>query len=69
MSACYVVPKECGISAQEMNCVLKEEGFLDGNPRDYDMTEKGLPFAEEKEVKRSQPRENQILMKIRACAI
>lgn len=36
-----------GLTAQEMNFFLKEEGFLDGVPGNYTVTEKGEEFAEE----------------------
>jgi len=38
---------EYGLTAQEMNFVLKEEGYLDGEPGDYSVTEKGKKYAEE----------------------
>ncbi len=41
-----VLGQEYGLTAQEMNFVLKEEGFLDGNPGNYTVTEKGEKFAE-----------------------
>jgi hypothetical protein len=38
---------EFGLNAAEMNFVLREEGFLDGEPGAYRVTEKGEPFATE----------------------
>lgn len=39
---------ELGLTAEEMNFLLKEEGFLDGSPNDYYLTEKGKKYALEK---------------------
>ncbi len=36
-----------GLTATEMNLLLKEEGFLEGNPGMYAVTAKGKPFASE----------------------
>ena len=36
-----------GLTAVETNQLLKEEGFLDGGPGMYTVTEKGRPFADE----------------------
>lgn len=41
-----------GLSAQEMNYVLKEKGFLEGDAGDYGVTEQGRPFAEEQDFHR-----------------
>lgn len=41
-----------GLTAQEMNYVLKEKGFLEGNPGGYSITEQGQPFAEEQDFHR-----------------
>jgi hypothetical protein len=38
---------EYGLTAQEMNFLLKEEGFLKGKPGAYNVTEKGRAYAEE----------------------
>lgn len=38
----------CGLTAEEMNVLLKEEGFLSGEPGKYDPTEKGKLFVVEK---------------------
>lgn len=40
--------QEYGLTAEEMNVLLKEEGFLDGEPGDYYPTEKGRKFIYEK---------------------
>ena len=40
--------REFGLTAEEMNYLLKEEGFLDGSPGDYYLTEKGRKYAIEK---------------------
>jgi hypothetical protein len=36
-----------GLNAQEMNVLLKQEGFLDGEPGAYSVTERGEPYADE----------------------
>jgi hypothetical protein len=41
-----------GLTAQEMNFVLREEGFLDGEPGSYAVTEKGARFAHEQDHSR-----------------
>lgn len=38
----------CGLTAEEMNVLLKEEGFLSGEPGNYYPTEKGKLFVVEK---------------------
>lgn len=38
---------EFGQSAREMNALLKEHGYLDGEPGAYGLTEKGERYAEE----------------------
>lgn len=47
----FLSAKQLGVkidlNAQEMNVLLKEEGFLDGEPGDYYVTEKGRPYADE----------------------
>lgn len=40
--------ERCGLTAEEMNILLKEEGFLSGEPRNYYPTEKGKLFVVEK---------------------
>jgi hypothetical protein len=47
-----VLGQECGLTAQEMNFVLKEEGFLDGEPGNYTVTENGEKYAEEQDHSR-----------------
>lgn len=42
-----ILGKDYGLTAQEMNQLLKDQGFLDGNPGEYFVTEKGAPFAKE----------------------
>lgn len=37
-----------GLNGQEMNMLLKKEGFLAGEPGNYSITEKGLSFVKEK---------------------
>jgi hypothetical protein len=39
--------QEHGLTAQEMNAILKKNGFLDGEPGNYNVTEKGKKYAEE----------------------
>ena len=39
--------RKYGLSAQEMNRLLYNEGYLEGEPGDYSVTEKGKPFAHE----------------------
>lgn len=40
--------QDYGLNSQEMNRLLKDQGFLDGVPGEYFVTEKGAPFANEK---------------------
>ncbi len=47
-----VLGQEFGLTPQEMNFVLKEEGFLDGEPGNYTVTEKGKKYAEEQDHSR-----------------
>lgn len=44
-----VLGQEYGLTAQEMNFVLKEEGYLDGEPGNYLVTEKGEKYAKEQD--------------------
>lgn len=44
-----ILGQEYGLTAQEMNFVLKEEGFLDGEPGNYIVTEKGETYAMEED--------------------
>lgn len=47
-----ILGQDYGLTAQEMNLVLKEEGFLDGEPGKYFLTEKGQQYANEQFHKR-----------------
>lgn len=47
-----ILGQDYGLTAQEMNFVLKEEGFLDGDPGNYFVTEKGKKYAEEQDHSR-----------------
>lgn len=40
--------ERCGLTAEEMNFLLKEEGYLSGEPGNYYSTEKGKQFVVEK---------------------
>lgn len=40
--------ERCGLTAEEMNFLLKVEGYLSGEPGDYYPTEKGKQFVVEK---------------------
>ena len=42
-----------GLNSQEINQMLKDQGFLEGNPGAYVVTEKGTPFAKEANFHRS----------------
>lgn len=42
-----ILGEDYGLTAQEMNQLLKNQGFLDGSPGDYIVTEKGAEFAKE----------------------
>jgi hypothetical protein len=44
--------KDYGLTAVEMNFLLKEEGFLDGRPGMYTLTEKGKQYADEQHHRR-----------------
>lgn len=37
--------EKIGLNAQEMNVLLKEEGFQDGEPGDYSVTDKGAQYV------------------------
>ncbi|MGX8700527.1 hypothetical protein [Caproiciproducens sp.] len=43
---------EYGLTSQEMNYILKEEGYLSGEAGEYSVTDKGAPFAEEEDFHR-----------------
>jgi len=42
-----ILGEDFGLTAQEMNQLLKDQGFLDGDPGAYFLTEKGAEFAKE----------------------
>ena len=44
--------QEYGLTSQEMNYVLKKEGYLSGDAGDYSITEKGAQYAEETDFHR-----------------
>jgi ribosomal protein L37AE/L43A len=44
--------QEHGLTSQEMNYILKKEGYLEGDASDYSVTDKGAPFAEETDFHR-----------------
>lgn len=44
-----IMGQDYGLTAQEMNFVLKEEGYLDGEPGSYSVTEKGSSYAVEED--------------------
>jgi hypothetical protein len=47
MSARIIGWEEFGLTARDMNVLLKKHGYLEGEPGAYGVTEKGKPFAEE----------------------
>lgn len=47
-----ILGQDYDLTAQEMNFVLKEEGYLDGEPGGYTVTEKGEKYAEERDYHR-----------------
>lgn len=48
-----MIGRELGcMTAQEVNMLLCEEGYLEGEPGDYTVTEKGAPYAEEHDYHR-----------------
>lgn len=47
-----VLGKELGLTGQEMNQLLKREGFLEGEPGAYSLTPKGEEFAEQHDFHR-----------------
>ena len=44
--------QEYGLTAEEMNRVLAKQGFLQGKPGDYSVTQKALQYAVEKDFHR-----------------
>jgi hypothetical protein len=47
-----VLGQEYGLTAAEMNFLLREEGYLEGSPGMYGVTDKGIQFADEQFHKR-----------------
>ncbi len=47
-----ILGREYGLTAEEMNRVLLKLGFLTGEPGNYDLTEKALKYAVEKDFHR-----------------
>lgn len=47
-----ILGQENGLTSQEMNYILKKEGYLNGDVGDYCVTAKGAPFANEKDFHR-----------------
>lgn len=47
-----ILGQDYGLTAQEMNYVLKEKGYLQGDPGDYGVTDKGRSFASEQDFHR-----------------
>ena len=45
-----IIGHALGLGAPETNILLEEEGFLTGSPTMYSVTEKGRPYATEKDV-------------------
>jgi hypothetical protein len=43
-----ILGQEYGLTSEEMNYALKEEGFLGGEPGNYTLTEKGAEYGEER---------------------
>lgn len=42
-----ILGEDIGLNSQEMNHLLKDQGFLEGNPGAYVVTQKGAQFAKE----------------------
>lgn len=47
-----ILGKKYGLNSQEMNRILKKKGYLDGEPGNYSVTEKGAKYAEAKDYHR-----------------
>ncbi|MDB1866467.1 hypothetical protein PMX26_08540 [Collinsella aerofaciens] len=47
--------RDVGLNAEEMNVWLKEEGYLEGEPGDYRVTEKGHPYATQRHRETGSP--------------
>lgn len=47
--------RDVGLNAEEVNVWLKEEGYLEGEPGDYMVTEKGRPYATQRHWETGSP--------------
>lgn len=47
-----ILGRDFGLTAREMNALLKEHGYLSGEPGAYGMTEKGLKYGSEDDHRR-----------------
>ena len=47
-----ILGEDLGLNSQEMNQLLKDQGFLEGDPGAYVVTEKGAQFAKETDYHR-----------------
>lgn len=47
--------RDVGLNAEEVNVWLKEEGYLEGEPGDYRVTEKGRPYATQRHWETGRP--------------
>lgn len=47
-----ILGEELGLTAQEMNQLLKDQDLLEGDPDAYAVTEKGIKFAKETDFHR-----------------
>lgn len=47
--------RDVGLNAEEVNVWLKEEGYLEGEPGDYRVTEKGRPYATQRHLETGSP--------------
>lgn len=47
--------RDVGLNAEEVNVWLKEEGYLEGEPGDYRVTEKGRPYAAQRHWETGSP--------------
>lgn len=47
-----ILGEDLGLNSQEMNQLLKDQGFLEGDPGAYVVTEKGAQFAKETDFHR-----------------
>lgn len=52
MKSARILGQEENLTAQEMNVLLQMQGYLEGEPGDYQVTEKGAPFAKEQDFHR-----------------